>query len=304
MKSETYPLLALVGFLFLIIILWVGIVPTRLPATSTEISRPIAVKQEVENSSPALGTSSDIVRVPLTEHKHLLPEYMAMAQPISWEEKQYDSYVVDTRVMELSFHWKDKRGKAYANFSNLESHFLKQDRQLLFAMNAGAFLPTPKELPIGLYVEKGRVKTQLNLEDGVGNFFKKPNGVFFMGEKGVGIIESTQYPRLTEKIHFATQSGPILVYRGNIHPDLEPESDNRYIRSGVGLIAPEELVFVISSTPVNFFEFADLFKRYFKCEMALYLDGGHSDMYMPELGRFSSNQQQLGPMVAISRPLK
>lgn len=304
MKSETYPLLALIGFLFLITLLWVGISPSPVALPETEESRPIAVKQDEEFSDLTLDANPDIVRVPLSEHKHLLPENLAMAQPISWEENQYDSYVVDTRAMDLSFHWKDNRGKAHSNFSSLESHFLKRDRQLLFAINAGAFLPSPKELPLGLYIENGRVKTQLNLDEGVGNFFKKPNGVFFVGENGVGIIESTQYPRLKEKIHYATQSGPILVYRGNIHPGFDPESDNRYIRSGVGLIAPEELVFVISSTPVNFFEFADLFKRYFKCEMALYFDGAHSDMYMPELGRFSSNQQQLGPMVAISRPLK
>ena len=304
MKSESYPLLALISFLLLITVLWVGIAPAPPAISSAAVSRPIALKQESEAAILPGDDSPDIVRVPLTEHKYLLPEHLAMAQPVSWEENQYDSYLVDTRAMELSFHWKDKRGKAFSNFSNLESHFLKQDRQLIFAINAGAFLPLPKELPQGLYVEKGRVKTQLNMDEGVGNFFKKPNGVFFVGENGVGIIESTQYPRLQEKVYFATQSGPILVYRGNIHPGFDPESTNRYIRSGVGLIAPEELVFVISSTPVNLFEFADLFKRHFKCEMALYLDGAQSDMFMPELGRFSSNKQQLGPMVAISRPLK
>lgn len=304
MKAENYPLLALIGFLIVVSLLWVGVSPSAIPSTPSEVPKPITVKQANEKSTLPITRTPDIQRVPLSKHDHLLPEHLAMAQQVNWKEKQYDSYVIDTRAMDLSFHWKDKRGKAYSTFSNLESYFLKQDRQLLFAMNAGAFLPTPKELPLGLYIENGRVKTQLNMEDGIGNFFKKPNGVLFMGENGIGIIESTQYPRLNEKIHFATQSGPILVFRGNIHPGFDPESSNRYIRSGVGLIAPEELVFVISSSPVNLFEFADLFKRHFKCEMALYLDGAQSGMYMPELGRFSSNQQQLGPMIAVSRPLK
>ena len=305
MKTENYPLLALIGLLIGISLLWMGVSSPRMPLPeSTDVIKSPPPKIQKEKGSMKANLAMEDLRVPLAANGHLLPEQMAMAQEVKWKSKAYDSYVIDTRVMDLALHWKDKRGKAFGNFSRLENYFTKEERQLLFAMNAGPFLPFPKGNPMGLFVENGKVRSPLNLNEGIGHFFKKPNGVFFVGERGTGIIESSQYPRLDEKIFFATQSGPILVYRGNIHPDFDPSSTNRYIRSGVGLIAQEEIVFVVSKNPVNFYEFAELFQKHFLCKMALYLDGAQSDMYMPELGRFSMTEQELGPLISVSRPLK
>ena len=43
----------------------------------------------------------------------------------------------------------------------------------------------------------------LNLENGKGNFFLKPNGVFLVSERGARVVASAQYPVKGEKVRFA-----------------------------------------------------------------------------------------------------
>ena len=308
MKVENYPFFALVGLMLGIVLMWVGVSsPSTVKSKEKSEIKPemgsvpklIAAKAKSEPAFP-IGEFESL-DLPLSNHTNLLPDHLAMAQKLDWEDKQFDTYVLDSRVMELSLHWKDKRGTPFKTFANLEGQLESQNRQLLFAINGGMF--TPKNKPMGLYVEKGKKRVDLNLKEGLGNFFKKPNGVFYKSELGVSIVESSQYESLEEKIEFATQSGPILVYRGNIHPTFDAKSTNRYIRSGVGIISREEVVFVISTTPVNLYEMASFFKEQFHCKTALYLDGAHSDMYLPELSRMDFTQN-FGPIIAVSRPLK
>ncbi|MEM9718102.1 MAG: phosphodiester glycosidase family protein [Bacteroidota bacterium] len=308
MKVENYPLLALIGFMCMISLMWVGVSAIshtkggEKPQVAPQLSNApklVAEKEKATSSLPPAMVNE--FSTSLSNHTHLLPDHLALAQHLVWKEKAFDTYVLDSRVMNLSLHWKDNRGKPYKTFSNLEGQLESQNEQLLFAINGGMF--TPQNKPMGLYIEEGRKRVDINLEDGLGNFFKKPNGVFYKGELGVSIVESSQFESLEEKIEFATQSGPILIYNGNIHPAFDPKSKNQYIRSAVGIISREEVVFAISTSPVNFFELATFFKEQFQCKMALYLDGAHSDMYLPELSRMDFNQN-FGPIIAVSRPLK
>ena len=85
----------------------------------------------------------------------------------------------------------------------------------------------------------------------------KPNGVFLINEKHEAhVIESSTYTVLLSPAIWATQSGPLLVQGGDIHPDFIADSKNLQIRSGVGVRKDGTIVFAISASPVNFYDFA------------------------------------------------
>ena len=63
--------------------------------------------------------------------------------------------------------------------------------------------------------------------------------------------------------------------------------------NGVGILPDGKVVFAMSKTEVNFYNFADYFKK-LGCKNALYLDGFVSRTYLPE--------QDGGASFAISDP--
>jgi uncharacterized protein YigE (DUF2233 family) len=83
----------------------------------------------------------------------------------------------------------------------------------------------------------------------------------------------------------ATQSGPLLVSNGKLHPKFLPDSPSLYVRNGVGVTRDSQVVFAMSLLPVNLYEFAALFRDTLGCPNALYLDGSISQVYAPDLGR-------------------
>jgi uncharacterized protein YigE (DUF2233 family) len=58
-------------------------------------------------------------------------------------------------------------------------------------------------------------------------------------------------------------------------------------------------VFVISETPVTFYEFALLFRDPLKCQDALYLDGNVSSLFAASLGR-NDDHVPLGPIIGVT----
>lgn len=89
-------------------------------------------------------------------------------------------------------------------------------------------------------------------------------------------------PDFRSDIQYGTQSGPMLVINGKIHPKFTFLSKNTNIRNGIGVIKDgqnEKAVLVISEGKVNLYEFALLFQFLFKCDNALYLDGAISKAY-------------------------
>ena len=99
----------------------------------------------------------------------------------------------------------------------------------------------------------------------------------------------------------ATQSGPLLVRGGQVHPAFDAGSKSRLLRNGVGVASPQTVVFVISEDPVNFYEFATLFRDRLHCPDALYLDGTISSLHASALGRDDS-RTDLGPIIAVTAP--
>ncbi len=129
----------------------------------------------------------------------------------------------------------------------------------------------------------------------------KRNGVFYFGEGSAGVIESGAFARRGLKPKFATQSGPMLVIDGHLHPRFLADATSRYRRNGVG-VAGSRVIFALADTPVTLHEFARVFRDVLKTPNALYLDGSISRIYAPELGRADFGMP-MGPIVAVSAPL-
>lgn len=156
----------------------------------------------------------------------------------------------------------------------------------LAATNAGIFAKNYRA--VGLHVEAGETLVPLDLEEGAGNFYLKPNGVFWIDDAGAHVASSDHY-RPTGTVRLATQSGPLLLDGGVRHPAFQDESKNRKLRSGVG-VNGSTVHLAISEGDVRFAELAALFTA-LGCEDALYLDGVISvlDQHKgdPPSGRFA-----------------
>lgn len=200
---------------------------------------------------------------------------------------------VDTRAEQLKLFWGDEHGNPFKQFSRLSKALERKGQRLAFAMNAGMFHADAS--PVGLLVVEGKQLSALNPSDGNGNFFLKPNGVFLLSSSGPRVVESSEYPGLADGIQFATQSGPLLLRHGVIHPAFNPASTSKLIRNGVGVAGPIAY-FVMSERLVSFHELAVYFRDVLHCEDALYLDGVVSSLYSAELRR-NTQRTDLGPMI-------
>lgn len=179
----------------------------------------------------------------------------------------------------VSFYWKDNAGKPLRSIHNLKLHVEGKGHQLKFAMNGGMY--KPDNSPQGLYIENNVTHALLDTLSGGGNFYMKPNGVFYITDDGYAVVCTTPDFKNSGHIRYATQSGPMLVIDGDIHPAFKKGSPNLNIRNGVGILPDGNVMFVISKEPVNFYDFALYFKS-MDCSNALYLDGFVSRAYIPD----------------------
>lgn len=188
---------------------------------------------------------------------------------------------------------------AYGSFRNVDAALGAEGKTLGFAMNAGMY---HRDLaPVGLYVEDGVEVSKLVTRAGPGNFGLLPNGVFCIGD-AFRVIESRTFKKTKPDCRYATQSGPMLVIKGKLHPKLVPESDSLYVRNGVGVSEDgKRAVFVISNDAVNFHAFARLFRDELDLPDALYFDGNISRLYAPSLGRHDGGFP-MGPIVGTVVP--
>jgi uncharacterized protein YigE (DUF2233 family) len=177
---------------------------------------------------------------------------------------------------------RDDEGWRFGNAEALEQWSRKKGKSLRFATNAGIFSWTYN--PLGLFIKDGREIVALNSQEGSGNFYMKPNGVFYVEAQVAHIVETSQY-HPSGKVSLASQSGPLLLINGQLNPAFKKESGNRTIRNGVGVKDGREAFFAISNGGINFWDFSELFRDKLGCDNALYLDGLISKMYVPELRR-------------------
>jgi uncharacterized protein YigE (DUF2233 family) len=143
----------------------------------------------------------------------------------------------------------------------------------------------------------------LQTKASTGNFGMLPNGVFHIHNGQAGVSETNQFLLKSTVPDFATQSGPMLVIDGALHPKFNAGSTSRRIRNGVGVTAAGSVVFVMSEQPVNFHDFASLFKDELNTPNALYLDGVISRVFSTELDR-NDYGAKMGPIVGVVVPKK
>jgi len=216
----------------------------------------------------------------------LLASFVAAAAGLKEEQVEHAGTkfrVVRVDPMQLQLVWKDAEGQPFRSFERVQEHFSRQGRRVLFLMNAGIF--EPGGVPSGLHREGGNRQEALNLREGKGNFYLKPNGVFGTGGRMAGsafIEPSTAFPAREKsgfRTELAVQSGPILLSGGKRHSAFKEGSANKLLRNGVGVDAGGQVVFAITDKgqTVNFWDFAGLFLK-LGCKDALFLDGDISQM--------------------------
>ena len=208
----------------------------------------------------------------------------------------------DPKIDHIQLFNADARGKAYGGFRPLARDIWERGKHVIrFAMNAGMYHSDLS--PVGLHVEQGLEKHALVRGGGWGNFFLQPNGVFFIDRAGkAGVMETEAYAASGVQPRLATQSGPMLVIKGQLHPSFLPQSDSLKIRNGVGVDDQGRVVFVVTEKPVRFYDMAIFFRDVLDCPSALFLDGSISSLMVPEWGR-RDEREPLGPIIAVVRSL-
>jgi uncharacterized protein YigE (DUF2233 family) len=217
--------------------------------------------------------------------------------PLRFEEASYIVCSFDMRRDDIRVYWKGPNGLAYGGFSALADALKAQGRQLRFAMNGGMFETDLS--PVGLFIEDGQQKHKADMRDGASNFHLRPNGVFYVGDGAAGVAETTRFLANGPKARYATQSGPMLVIDGRIHPKIHPTGTSAKIRNGVGVRDGAQVIFAISDQPVTFYTFAQLFRDALNCPNALFLDGSVSSLFAPNLKR-ADVLFPIGPIIGVS----
>lgn len=171
-------------------------------------------------------------------------------------------------------------------------------RRVRFALNGGMY--QPDQSPVGLYVAGGQTETALNRAAGAGNFFLKPNGVFWVGADGAPHVDETEaFAAAAPAARWATQSGPLLVAHGALHPAIAANGTSLTVRDAVG-VKGRAALFAISDGPVSFGRLARFLRDGMGCADALYLDGHVASLWAPALKR-QDNRTGLGTFVVVLR---
>jgi uncharacterized protein YigE (DUF2233 family) len=217
--------------------------------------------------------------------------------PDALDQANYVSFIADLKKHHVTMHWKDKSNKPFGSLQRLRSHFSGQKKELLLAMNGGMYHDNRN--PVGLYIENSKTISALNTAKGEGNFFLQPNGVFYINDNKRAFVRSTPEFKTDSSIVFATQSGPMLVINGKIHPQFQEHSKNLNIRNGIGVMPDGRILMAMSKKEVNLYTFASYFLKK-GCQNALYLDGHVSRAYCPEQ-KWEQLDGEFGVMIAVTK---
>ncbi|WP_198389499.1 phosphodiester glycosidase family protein [Sinorhizobium meliloti] len=233
------------------------------------------------------------------------PSNATACEKRSFEEVRYIICSISPKNARLRLFWKNAEGQPYRTFSRVAKAVAAEGRSLTFAMNAGMYAEDFS--PVGLYVENWQeLRTASTAEmkgspGSIPNFYKKPNGVFFLDQAGARILPTDVFLTRRGKVRIATQSGPMLVVQNELHPAFILGSKDRTRRSGVGICERGTVRFAISEEAVNFYDFAQFFRDGLKCPDALFLDGGRGvGLYNPGISRNDlSGHGGYGPIVGL-----
>jgi uncharacterized protein YigE (DUF2233 family) len=187
------------------------------------------------------------------------------------------------------------------NNTNINSLSYFKNSFDFFAITGGMYEFRDK-LPPGLIIDKGRILKPLNFKRGKGNFYEpSPNGVFYIGKNTIGIIESKKF-QINNDIEFAIQTGPMMIIDDAINHGFDELSDNRHVRSAIGISGDankREIVFVTSINPVNFHEISNFMKIKQLCNNALHLESVNAYMSYPGYSYYPSDKLSIMNLIVI-----
>lgn len=252
--------------------------PAGEPVMRTEIGSGVAAKAAAPSPTPT-------------------PTVVSACESVSFEGASLTHCVADPAKHRIVADLGPADGAPYRSLAKLAQARGDGAPEVAFAMNAGMFDDEGK--PIGYYVESGDRLQELNRADGPGNFHMKPNGVFF-GSGGKWQIRTAEdfYANVGERPDFGTQSGPMLVIDGELHPEISEDGPSKAIRNGVGVDTHGRAHFVISEGPVSFGVLARYFRDVLKTPDALYLDGSVSALWDPARKRTDA-RAPIGPILVV-----
>ena len=216
-------------------------------------------------------------------------------------------YVYEIAPSRVKMALKNDEGENIRYIDSLRKFLEGKGQELDFAINGGMYVSNGN--PCGLYIESGKLiyPSNYNFSSG-GNFCMsfgetETNGIFAIGgNNGAKIIRTIDYVS-ADSIVFATQSGPLLTYNGQINTNFKENSQNQLVRNAVGVKRDGSVVFVISNGATNFYNLAKLFTDSLDCPNALYLDGVVSDFYHKN-NHVSTQGSSLGVMIYTSSQSK
>ena len=240
------------------------------------------------DAAPAPGFSEDLV-----------PPKAAYdaCEVVTFEKVALTHCVADPKLHRIATALAPKGGAPYRTMKALSEGI--DGENVAFAVNAGMFDGEGK--PIGYYVERGNRLKELNRADGPGNFHMKPNGVFYGSGSAWSVKTSDNFfSTVGTRPEFGTQSGPMLVVDGKLHPEITENGPSKAIRNGVGVDKDGRAHFVISNSPLSFGQLARYFRDELKTPNALFLDGNISALWNPVSGRLDAGVK-IGPMLVVSR---
>jgi len=226
------------------------------------------------------------------------PSKPSACKPVTFDGKRFTECIAVPGQHRITTKITGSNGVIYRGFAGLAEDV--DPATVAFAVNGGMY-DTGSE-PIGYYVEKGERLHTLNARDGGGNFYLKPNGVFFGdADGGWQVMTSDDFTaKVSQRPNFGTQSGPMLLIGGKLNPQISPDGTSLKIRNAVGVDAEGRAHFVISDEPVAFGTLAALMRDHAKASDALFLDGTVSALWDPATGRMDG-RYPLGPLILVTR---
>lgn len=225
-----------------------------------------------------------------------LPAIAADCRNTEFEGISFSVCEADPISDDIRLFLNDTEGNLLGSFDKVRASVAPNS--VAWAMNAGMY--HPDRSPVGFYVEDTEEFAPLVTREGPGNFGLLPNGVLCLSDVA-RVIESRRFKAEATDCRYATQSGPMLVIDGELHPRFLVNSDSLNYRNGVGVTPNGRLIAAISNDRVNFHRFARFFRDVLGTPNALFLDGTVSRLYSPELNRHDRGFP-LGPMLGVVVP--
>ena len=191
------------------------------------------------------------------------------------------------------------RGAAAVPYGTLKAYAQTVEAgAVAFAMNGGAF--SDDLSPRGYLVASGQRLSELDRGDGDGNFYLKPNGVFFGTGAAWRVLSSDQFFRtVRDRPQFGTQSGPMLLIGGELSDAISENGNSRTVRNAVGVDAEGKAHFVISNAPISYGQLARFMRDELNVTDALFLDSNSSSLWDPASGRLDDGRT--GPILVVSK---